>query len=393
MASTPITSASGATLRAEWSLLLAALAIPSNQENLDRAGALLREPLLWAFVLEAAERHGVVPLLYQALSRIGDDVPSDKMRWLKERHQVNLHKSLILARELIRILDRLDSLGIAVLPYKGLTLAEAMYGDMALRPAGDIDLLVRPQDFRRIKEAVADLGYTPHVQLSELEERAYLVTGYECAFDSAAGRNLLELQWAIQPRFYAVDVEMESLFQRAVTVVVAGRPMKTLSPEDQVLILSVHAAKHVWGRLIWLCDIAQILQRPDLNWGWVQQQANTLGIARILRVTLLLVSRLLGAPIPGALDTRLPGDRVALVVADHVRTQIVDGTSCDVESLAYFRLMMGLRERPRDRIRFVQRLVFTPGPNEWKAVQLPAPLFPLYRLVRLSRLAARLVRV
>ena len=35
--------------------------------------------------------------------------------------------------------------------------------------------------------------------------------------------------------------------------------------------------------------------------------------------------------------------------------------------------------------------IFTPGPGEWAAVRLPRPLFPLYRLVRLSRLAARLV--
>jgi hypothetical protein len=55
--------------------------------------------------------------------------------------------------------------------------------------------------------------------------------------------------------------------------------------------------------------------------------------------------------------------------------------------------MMRLRERRADRLRFLGRLVFTPGPNEWKAVRLPTPLFPLYRLVRLSRLAARLGRV
>jgi hypothetical protein len=54
--------------------------------------------------------------------------------------------------------------------------------------------------------------------------------------------------------------------------------------------------------------------------------------------------------------------------------------------------MMRLRERKADRLKFLQRLALTPGPNEWSAVRLPAPLFPLYRVVRLSRLAARLVR-
>jgi hypothetical protein len=63
-----------------------------------------------------------------------------------------------------------------------------------------------------------------------------------------------------------------------------------------------------------------------------------------------------------------------------------------VESASYFRLMLRLRERRRDQMRFLTRLIFTPGPGEWAVVRLPEPLFPLYRLVRVTRLAAKLVR-
>src|SRR5206468_10263057 len=111
---------------------------------------------------------------------------------------------------------------------------------------------------------------------------------YECAFDSAAGPNLLEVQCAIQPRVYAIDFEMDGLFQRAATIKVAGHPMKTPSPEDLLLVLSAHAAKHVWGRLAWLCDIARIMSLPTLDWNWIGSQAHALGIVRILCVTMLL---------------------------------------------------------------------------------------------------------
>ena len=146
-------------------------------------------------------------------------------------YQINLHKALLLSRELIRIVDHLGELGLEVMPYKGLALAELLYGDIALRQAGDLDLLIRPADWPRIRDAVRELGYTPHLALSHAEERAYLKSGYECAFDSAAGPNLLEVQWAIQPRFYAVDFEMDGLFQRSTIVKVAGHPMKTPSPK------------------------------------------------------------------------------------------------------------------------------------------------------------------
>jgi hypothetical protein len=312
------------------------------------------------------------------------------MSTLQQRCQTNIHKSLALARELIRILDCIDSLGVEALPYKGLALAEAAYGDMALRQSGDIDILILAKDLPRIREAMRDLGYLPHLPMAPAEERAYLLSGYECAFDGAAGRHLLELQWALQPRFYAVDFDMNGLFRRAVAATVAGRCVKTPSPEDLLLILSLHAAKHVWGRLIWLCDIARIVGLPNLRWDWIQGDAKALGVIRILRVTLLLANRLLGVAIPAAFDTT--EDDAALGLADEMSEQIPRGTYYNVESVAYFRLMMRLRERPADRLRFLRRLVFTPGPGEWQTVRLPAALFPLYHVVRLSRLAARLAR-
>jgi hypothetical protein len=339
-----------------------------------------------------AEHHGVVPILYQALSSLAREVPPASLALLKQRYENNLHRTLFLARELIRILDHFDALGIDVLPYKGLAVAETLYADMALRQAGDIDLLIHSRDLSRIKAALKEVGYSPHLLLNEAEERAYLASGYECAFDGALGRNLLEVQWALQPRFYAVDFEMEAMFRRAITVSVAGRNMKTPAPEDLFLILSLHAAKHVWGRLIWLCDVAQLLKLPALNWDWIVDTAQSLGVVRILQVTLVLTTRLLEAAIPAAAEEGLSADSAALTLADEIVPHLGRATPHNVESMSYFRLMMRLRERRADRIRFLRRLAFTPGPGEWFSVRLPAPLFPLYRFVRLWRLAARLVK-
>ncbi len=381
-----------AALEAEWSLLLAACSQVPRQQKTDRIRLLARVPIRWKPLFDLADRHGTHPLLYQALVGVEDAVPPEQMSLLKQRYQTNLHKALFLSRELIRIVERLSALGIEVMPYKGLALAEVIYGDIALRQSGDIDLLIRPQDFPRIRDAVRELGYTPHLALSEAEERAYLKSGYESVFDGTAGPNLLEVQWAIQPRFYAVDFDMGSLFQRAVTAAVAGHPMRTLSSEDLLLVLSAHAAKHVWGRLVWLCDIARIMSLPTLNWSWIGSQAKVLGMVRILRITMLLANRLLGVAIPATAQESFSEDPATLALVDEIQTPILHEAVLNVESLAYFRLMMRLRERPVDRLRFLRRLVFTPGPGEWQAVRLPGPLFPLYRLVRLSRLAARLVR-
>jgi hypothetical protein len=390
-------SATSATLDAEWSLLLTACSEIPRQEKTDRLRLLLHEPIRWKLLFDLAERHGTQPLLYQALVEVEDAIPREQVSLIEQSYQTNLHKALFLSRELIRIVEHLSALGIEVMPYKGLALAELVYGDIALRQSGDIDLLIHPQDLQRIRNAVRELGYAPHLNLSVAEERAYLQSGYEYAFDGTAGPNLLEVQWAIHPRFYAIDFDMAALFQRAITVTVAGHPMKTPAPEDLILVLSAHAAKHVWGRLVWLCDIARIVNPPTLNWNWIASQAEALGIVRILRVTMLLANRLVGTVTAPAAEANLPGEtaahsQVTLSLVKEIQTHLASESTYNVESLAYFRLMMRLREQPADRRRFLQRLVFTPGPGEWQAVRLPGPLFPLYRLVRLSRLAARLVR-
>ena len=140
------------TLDGEWSLLLAACSVNPTDKNLSQekqtnCTRCCSGLIHWKSLFDLADNHGTLPLLYQALSSLEDAVPADEMRTLKQSYQTNLHKALLLSRELIRIVESLTERGIEVMPYKGLALAEILYGDIALRQSGDIDLLIRPQDF------------------------------------------------------------------------------------------------------------------------------------------------------------------------------------------------------------------------------------------------------
>jgi Uncharacterised nucleotidyltransferase len=381
----------GSRLEPEWTFLRTACFEAHPEKKPATIRALLDSTIRWKLLFDLADRHGVIPLLAHTLLSLRDSVPPGQISFLQAAHQTNLHKTMLLARELIRIMHQLTGLGIEVMPYKGLSLAETIYGDIALRQAGDIDLLIRAVDLKRVCAVLGELGYSPQLRFSEAEERAYLKSGYECAFDGAAGPNLIEVQWAIQPRFYAVDLSVDGLFERATITTIAGYSVKTPSLEDLFIVLAVHAAKHAWARLIWLCDLARIMHRPEVNWRQIASRGKELGILRILRITLLLANHP-AVPIPGMAEEVIPADPAAARVAEEIQGYLSNQTSFDVESLAYFRLMLRLRERRADRIRFLSRLVSTPGPGEWAVARLPGPLFPLYRLVRLGRLIAKLAR-
>ncbi len=168
--------------------------------------------------------------------------------------------------------------------------------------------------------------------------------------------------------------------------------MKTLSPEDLVLVLSAHAAKHMWAKLLWLCDLAR-LTSFELDWKWIGAQAKDKGITRILMTTLSLNRNLFETAVPPGAEQNIPKDEGSTELAEEIVEQILSGYECSPESISYFRFVMKLRERRADRMRFLQRLIFTPGPGEWSAVRLPPSLFRLYPIVRLSRLTARLFRL
>ncbi len=372
-----------------WDFLRFACAPESRDEDDARVARLLTQPIDWPAVLDLAEKHGVASLLHQKLSGLAG-APPQVMSVLARGYDTDVRKSLFLARELFQVSDCLELSGIETLPYKGIVLSEVFYGDMALRRPGDLDLLVRGRDALRAKNAVREVGYRARVAIPEAAEPDYVASGYEYTFDSSTGKNVLELKWALVPGYFAIDFDVEGLFERAVGVEVGGRAVKTLSPDDLMLVLSVHAAKHVWGRLIWLCDIAQVLRRAQLNWNVIRVQAERLGIQRMLHVTLLLTQQLLGVAIPAEIADAVASDRSAQGLAEEIARAVAAGTTYEEQQISYFRLMMRLRERRGDRLRFLSRLAFTPGPGEWETIRLPRPLFPVYRLVRLARLAAKL---
>ena len=375
----------------EFELLLTCCSANHEESDGREVAARVEDGVDWTVVFRLAEHHGVLPLLYQSLSGVTAKVPSSIVDDLRKSYEHNARRNLKFTAELFRILDSLEVHGITSIPLKGPVLAERVYGELALRFFSDLDILVSPSDVLRAKKVLEPLGYTPTLSLTSTEERAYLATGYEYTFDGPAGRNLLELQWNFVPRFYAVDFDCGQLLARAVSVDLSGRTVRALCPEDLLLSLCVHAAKHAWIRLCWLRDIAGVVQSQAVDWSTIERRAAELGIRRIVQVSLVLAHRLLGANVPHSIRGTSQDDAVERL-CNEATQRLAAGEEYNAESLAYFWLMFRLRERVRDKLRFACRLIFTPSLGEWRLVRLPGSLFSLYRIVRVARLLARVFR-
>jgi hypothetical protein len=389
----------------EFEFLCALAGVELSPERRERIANWNLSALDWSEVLRQAEYHGVLSLAARNLIELGRakdgrGLSTDVERSLRSAYEANLRRSLWFAAELARIMQHFERRQVQAVPYKGPVLAQSLYRDLGLRSFSDLDFLISPADFERAKQALAEIGYRPSGEInpaieSPAAERLWLRTGYERSFDSAAGENLVELQWALLPHFYAVDLGVQDLMARAGKTVVGESEVPYLSPEDSLLVLCLHAAKHLWTRLIWLSDIAETLRSRSgtetIDYSLVFSRARAVGIARILGVSFWLVKNVLRVEIPKSADEIIAADPRVPVLGSEFAARLARGATYDFESTEYFRLILTLRERRGDRSRYLWRLVWTPGAGDVAAVRLPEALFPLYRVVRIGRLLRKLV--
>lgn len=110
----------------------------------------------WGLLCEAAERHQVQPLVYEAIKEGGyeDRLPADvRNAFLLEYHRTGMRNGVIEHR-VGDILRETTRKGIEVVLLKGAVLAYRAYRRPEHRGLGDIDLLVREEDFVGLREVL-----------------------------------------------------------------------------------------------------------------------------------------------------------------------------------------------------------------------------------------------
>jgi hypothetical protein len=145
-----------------------------------------------------------------------------------------------------------------------------------------------------------------------------------------------------------------------------------LAPEDLLLALCVHGAKHQWDRLAWIRDVGGVLARwPHLDLAAVVERARRRGCGRLMLVSLAVVSECAGVQLPtpvAALITADPavGDLQRGIVRALFTERPAERSN---ERLDAFRWR--LRERWIDRARYTSRTWLTPRRRHLEMLSLP----------------------
>src|SRR5262245_18085134 len=132
----------------------------ARSEPCTGIGRELDEDLDWKTLLRFADRHGVQPLLNQALkSTCWDRVPQTTRVELHRFNKANVQKNLLFTAELLQLIGEFERNHISIIAFKGPVLAEAVYGDVSLREFSDLDVLVHEADLRKAEDILTARGY------------------------------------------------------------------------------------------------------------------------------------------------------------------------------------------------------------------------------------------
>lgn len=217
----------------------------------------------WRTMLVDARRHRLTGLVTAAVTDGLLPATAEQRRLATQVHASLMAWALRLEFDLLQVVDLLDPAGVDLRVIKGPAVAHLDYPDPALRPYGDIDILVRASDIDTTVDVLTTAGF----RREQPEPRP----NFDRRFSKGATFR--------SPRQFDVDVHrtfvdgswglltiLEDVWQEHDKLALAGRTVKALIGPVRFMNACYHAALGNWPpRLASLRDVAQMALDPGFD--------------------------------------------------------------------------------------------------------------------------------
>ncbi len=375
------------TNRPEDELLVCCARTNATPPIVEQIRGLFRSKIDWDYFFKLARRHSLVPLAYLQLDRHASDLlPAEVLQLLKRHYQENAARNLLLTAELCHLIKLLAASGIEAVPYKGPLLALFAYGDLNLRRFIDLDIMVRKGDVLRARELLLAEGYDAAKSLTLDQQQLLLRTQHNLQFTRHHRQLIVELHWEVASHLFASSVNADELWRDLTTVELNDIVVKTLSADDLLFSLCVHGSRHLWERLSWICDVAELIACQKLNWGVLVERAAKTDSERMFFLGLYLAENLLGATLPPDVKQRYESDERLESLARNIAKHLFNGPEhIPASSSEIFKYNFGVRKTWRSRARYFF-FMLRPTDDDLSAHKFPPGFGFAYYLMRPFRL-------
>ena len=257
----------------------------------------------WDSLVGLAIKYGVASVLYSSLCQLPRPIciPSEVRTTLRNSYQRMAARNMRVYQQLLKLLVEFRTEQIPVILLKGAHLAELVYGNIALRPMADIDILVRNKDLSKSGAILEKQGYQMSIEdvarsfehLPPFRKKGFLD---------------VEIHFNIAAPPISHNLEVAELWERSREKEIQGVPVLTLSPEDLLLHLCIHTTiHHAFDNGIRpFLDIDRTLDYygDELDRNEVINRSMRWGVFNSVFVMLNLTHKFLGTPLqPWTLET------------------------------------------------------------------------------------------
>ena len=270
--------------------------------------SVIAPPNDWGRMIRLASWHGMILPLWECLSRCEIAMPSEAIAPFKlevERRMVRLTQIQIATD---RIADAIQQHGLRVLFIKGLALKQLVGASVTASDPGDIDLLVKHDDFADLHTKLTECGFTP---LHRLKPR-------QCARVLACGEGLtylnsddlhVDVHTAIGTP-YGDTLSRPDPFEHTSSL---PNGVITFSPDYYVTYLALHGLKHRWSRLSWVLGYAMLAERiTSAEWEQIFLEAQRRQVYRPILLANFLAQELFEINLGSAMQPYFTRDIVEL---------------------------------------------------------------------------------
>jgi len=238
----------------------------------------------WIKVKKIACREGVPGILYHHLKE--SDIPQSVLSPLKEYYRSIGALNLTNINALKTLEDALITEKIEVMTLKGASLLDNIYPGVGMRPMGDLDLIVRPEDRKRFVNLLYSLGYRRNPLLSHIFSKDRVFIDLHI---SALNTDRIAARAGLFP------AGMDPVWANSISWGEGYKYLRRPDDMDNILLLSQHLMKHSFSRLIWLVDIFELVKNRDrVFWTRLSKRTDHLSQRRPLSYTLYLINKLFG---------------------------------------------------------------------------------------------------
>ena len=322
---------------------------------------LIKNGLDWDYLMKTSSRHKLDPLIYSNLNSINSEYIELKvMDKFKALYNLNIHKNLLYLGELFAILKILKSENICAIPYKGPVLAATAYGNLGLREFVDIDIFVSKKDIIKTRQVLISNGYEINKQIKGFKEKIYINTQRDYQFYNPTNDINIEIHWNFIGMSFTYPSDLFSNPKNLKNIKINNRNVLSLSSEDMLIILCIHASGHLWERLSWICDISEFIQNEYINWQCLIEKCEKLGFKRILQINIKLAIDILGLKLSEQTINEIQMDNYQVKkICKDIKENLLNFPDKD-NGIIYTSLMRkNIREKRTDQIQDFFKVIFS----------------------------------